>query len=220
MAKSKLTFEQRHTFTVKNPVISWSMYSTFISPYGDGKDRWYQTYVKGMKQHSAELTFGKAVADSMETANPMVSFTRYGVKKDGTMEEHEFDTKLGKIPLVGSMDTYEPPNKRYTFALCGEFKTGVAPWDQKRVDDHGQLTFYTLCLLLQDDIKPDKVHWFLEWARTIKTESGDFNHKIELAQPIEIKHFTTHRTIAQVLELAAQIKKVHAEMLDYVKNHD
>ncbi len=211
--KSPLTFEERHAFSFKNPVISWSSYSGFLYD----KEQWYQTYVKGKKQQSAELTFGKAVADSMETDKPLAPFTRMSIV------EYEFDTKLGKIPIVGSMDTFEPPKDFFNLresSECtgGEFKTGVKPWDQKRVDEHGQLTFYTLCLWLQNKIPPHHVNWFLEWAPTVKTESGDFHHKIEFAN-VPIKRFTTRRTMTQVLELAANITKVHKEMFEYVKNH-
>lgn len=215
--KSNLTFKQRHTFTIENPVMSWSMYSS----WNYDKEQWYNTYVLGKNQDSAELRFGKANADSMETAQPLAPFTRLNVKKDGTMDEQEFDTWLGKLHLIGSADTCTAIKKYLPESPfpAGEFKTGVKPWDQKRVDEHGQLTFYSLCFWLQFGIAPIDVHWFFEWARTIKKESGDFHHVISFPDPIEIKHFKTKRTMTQVLRLAADIKKVHKEMILYVKNH-
>lgn len=206
--KSSLTFAQRHAFSIKNPVISWSSYSGFLWD----KEQWYQTFVMGIKQHSPELTFGSKVADSMETDKPLCKFTRLGVV------EYEFDTKLGKIPVVGSMDTFQPPIHGGT-CLAGEFKTGVKPWTQKRVEDHGQLTFYTMCLWLQDKVHPDSIFWFLEWAPTVKTERGDFKVKIEFQKPLKIQHFKTKRTMVQVLKMQTDIKKVHKEMIEYVKNH-
>lgn len=213
--KSSLTFQQRHTFSIENPVISWSSYSGFLYD----KERWYQTYVMGKKQTSPELTFGKAVADSMETDKPLVAFTRL------TIVEYEFETSLGPIPLVGSMDTFEPPTRHATSSLqsnaCigGEFKTGVKPWDKKRVDEHGQLTFYSLLLWLQDKIHPSNIEWFLEWAPTKRTEHGDFRVEIQFDKTKKIQLFKTHRTMTQVLQLASDIKKVHKEMIEYVKNH-
>lgn len=212
--KSTLTFAERHAFSPDHPVISWSSYSCFKYD----KEQWYRVYCCGHKSSSAELTFGKAVADSMETDKPLAPFTRLSIV------EFEFDTKLGKIPIVGSMDTFEPPKDFFKLresGLCigGEFKTGVKPWTQKRVDEHGQLTWYSLCLWLQEKIHPATIHWFLEWAPTKKTENGDFYHTIEFTTtPATIISFRTKRTMMQVLELAADIKKTHKEMLAYVKN--
>lgn len=212
MGKIKKTFEQRHTFTPDNMVMSWSMYSTFIdTTYGDGKKKWYDTFVLGKKQSSPELTFGKAVADSMDTATPLIPFTRLNVKKNGTHKEYEFDTMLEHIPLVGSVDSSSKDKLTHH-----EFKTGVKPWDNKRVEQHGQLLFYSLCLYLQDKIKPEKLTWFLEWCPTVKTESSTFEVKIEPKQPVQIHRFKRSQvTMKDILKLAVDIKRVHKEMVEY-----
>ena len=212
----KLTYEERHHFDLEHSPISWSSYSSFKYD----KERWYKVYHKGEKQHSAELTFGSKVADSMLTVKPLAPFTRLNVKKDGTMDEQEFDTWFGKIHLIGSCDTCTAI-KKYRLGKpfpAGEYKTGVKPWDQNRVDDHGQLTFYTALLWLQFGIRPEDIEWFLEWAPTHKRESGDFKHVITFAGK-KIEHFDTKRTMTQVMDLLVDIKKTHREMLEYVKNH-
>lgn len=215
--KSTLTYEERHHFTLEHSPISWSSYSSFKYD----KERWYRTYHKGEKQRSAELTFGSLVADSMQTSAPLCAFNRLDVNKDGTHDELEFDVWFGKIHLIGSADTCTAVKKyrRGKPFPAGEFKTGVKPWDQARVDEHGQLTFYSALLWLQEKILPDDIDWFLDWCPTQKEESGDFNHKITFVDPNDIRHFKTKRTMTQVMDLLVDIKKTHAEMLEYVKNH-
>lgn len=217
--KPKLTYEERHHFDLDHSPISWSSYSSWkYDP-----EQWYQTYHKGRKQSSPELAFGSKVADSMQTANPLVPFTRLNVKRNGTMDEQEFDVWFEGIHLIGSADTCTAlwrykAGRRFP---AGEFKTGVKPWVQIRVDGHGQLTFYTALLWLEDGIHPDDLDWFLEWAPTRKEESGDFRHVISfMTNPPIVHHFETKRTMTQVMDLLVDIKKTHREMLEYIRNHE
>lgn len=206
-------FRIRHTF----PVISWSSYSSFISPYPNAKENWYQTYVKGKKNHSRELTFGKAVADSMLTPKPLAPFTRLGVKPDGTMDEHEFDEMFGKIRIVGSQDTFgRSTNIKVRKHECGEYKTGRLVWTQKRANEHGQLKMYALLHWLKNKIKPEDCIWWLEWCPTYET--GDF--KIDFVRPIKIHRFYVKITMLDILKFGSEVKKVHKEMTEYVKNHE
>lgn len=205
--RSQLTYAERHAFTPENPVVSWSSYSCFKRD----PEEWYDVYVLGYSRTSPELEFGKRVADSMETDKPMAPFTRLAIV------EYEFDTKLGTIPLIGSADTFAPPARTKKRCKGGEFKTGRLAWDQKRVDEHGQLTFYSLLLWLQDLIMPEDIEWFLEWAPTQKEENGDFRHVITFVPGVPIKKFYTVRTMKQCLKLASDIKQTHWEMMQYYK---
>lgn len=215
------SFDERHKFSIDRMVISWSMYSSWkYDP-----EKWYRTYCLGIKSSSAELTFGSAVADSMNTANPLCAFERLNVKKDGTHDEHEFDTYLGdgkkKIHLIGSVDSSESVKKykKGKKFKARELKTGVRPWDQERADNHGQLKFYSLCFYLQDKINPEDIEWELSWFPTKKQESGDFNHIITFIDSTKPVKFKVKVTMTQILELAADIKKTMEEMVQYVNNH-
>lgn len=197
-------FRIRHTF----PAISWSSYNGFTSPYPNAKEKWYDSYVLGKKTTSRELEFGKRVADSMATSKPLAPFTR--MKEI----EHEFDVLFEGIRIVGSMDTFEPPigmGKRKV--VCGEFKTGRVAWDQDRADAHGQLKMYALLLWLSQKIRPEDQRWFLEWCPTCET--GDF--KIDFVRPIRIYRFEVKITMVDILRFASEVKKVHKEMLSYVR---
>lgn len=196
-------FKKRHTFTLENPVISWSSYSSFLY----NREQWYEVYVKGKKITSKELEFGKKVAHSMGTKHPLAPFTRL------SEIEHEFDTKFGNIRIVGSMDTFDAPRVKRGKCLAGEFKTGKQPWTQKRVEDHGQLKMYTLLLWQQHKIYPEDVQWFLEWAETYET--GDY--KIEFVKPFNIQKFYITFTTVEIMRFASEVKLVHAQMIGYVK---
>lgn len=195
-------FRIRHTF----PVVSWSSINGFLY----NPEQWYQTYVMGKKSTSRELTFGKAVADSMATDKPLAPFTRL------SEIEHEFDVMFGKIRIVGSMDTLgKSANLKNKKHGCGEFKTGKVAWTQERADAHGQLKCYAFLLWLQDKIRPEDCEWWLEWAPTYET--GDF--KIDFVHPIRIHRFYVKITMREILQFGSMIKKVHKEMTEYVKNH-
>ena len=114
------------------------------------------------------------------------------------------------------MDTHQPRIRRDQRVRNGEFKTGVKPWTQKRVDEHKQLDCYSFLLWLQDGIKPEDTDWFLEWAPTTRIETGDFKVIIDFKRPLEIKHFKTKRTMVDVLKFGSFVKSTHREMLAYV----
>lgn len=194
-------FRIRHTF----PVVSWSSLSAFWYD----KEQWYQVYYKGKKTKSPALTFGKKVADSMGTEKPLAPFTRLAEI------EHEFDVMFGKIRVVGSMDSFEPPVKVGARCKAKEYKTGKVPWTQKRANEHGQLVCYALLLWLQMKIRPEDTEWSLEWCPT--RETGDF--KIDFVHPIRIHTFKVKITMADILRFGSKIKSTHAEMTSYVANH-
>lgn len=191
---------------------SWSAKSSFDWD----KEQWYQKYILGIKQpDSPELLFGKKFADSCEIRKPLAPVTLLSVV------EHEFRFRLGDIPIIGYADTFEKKTKDHT----GEFKTGVKIWDQKRVDNHGQISLYALGNYLLEKIKPEKCRFFLEWIPTRKVprknnDYSGFDYDIDFRdiEPMVI-HFETKRTTRQVLEFGVEIKNTLREMEQYVRNH-
>lgn len=190
--------------------LSWSALSSFeYNP-----EQWYQNYVVGAKgEPNEEMKFGSKVGKRLETDPTYLPM----IVRHSKME-HEFRVKYGKIHLVGYADTF----CQITWKKLGEYKTGVKPWDKKRVDSHGQLTFYCFMNYIDKKIRPEDVEIDLTWMPTRKVTDEDFNYKIAFVEPIEkhIKKFRTKRTMTDVLQFATRLKKVVVEMEEYANNHD
>ncbi len=196
----------------KDRPLSWSA----ISSFEYDKEQWYRRYVLGEQDKpSPELIFGKAFADSVEAGKPLAPVTQH------SKVEQQFTVMFGPIPLVGYADTFDDAY----FRAIGEYKTGVKKWDQKRVDEHGQITMYCLMNFITNRIKPDEVDLFLEWIPTMKIpkengDFGDFDYEIAFASnPPEVIKFKTRRTMADILEFGARIVRVYNEMEQYALQH-
>ena len=193
----------------KTRPLSWSA----ISSFEYDKEQWYKKYVLGEPQHeTAELKFGKEFATSIEdgTCQYMHLF------KVQSKVEKEFKCMFGKIPLIGFADSF----CEITDRKLEEYKTGVKPWDQKRVDQHGQLTMYLLMHWIINKVRPEDVEVALTWFPTKRTEDGNFEVKIEFIEPVEPKRFITKRTMKEVLAFGMKINKIWREMQEYAENHE
>jgi hypothetical protein len=178
---------------------SWSQHSSWQYD----KHAWYDRYILGNSTPSTPaLEFGKKFADSIEWGTPMAPVTTLPIV------EHPMTAQLDSLELVGYLDTWHQEE-----LILGEFKTGVKKWDQKRVDAHGQLTYYALMHYLRDKVKPEDITMFLEWVPTCVRP--DFTYGF--TTPAVIHHFNTRRTLRQVLELAVEIKTTRIEMEAYIK---
>lgn len=189
--------------------LSWSAISSFEwSP-----EQWYQTYFKGIRQSSPEMTFGSKV-DSRIQKDPkfLPSLRRYKYM------QHKMKVSYAGIPLVGIPDGLE---MEITKELA-DYKTGVKPWDQARADETGQLTFYLFLLYISYRHKPEDYRCRIHWLPTVKTENGNFDVVIEFVPDIDsnIKTFETKRTMVDLLAFGERIKKTVAAMQEYVRNHD
>jgi len=196
----------------KTRPLSWSA----ISSFEYDKEQWYQNYIAGIKQPaSPEMIFGKKFADSCEALKPLAPVTLL------SKMEQPFNFVFNGIAMVGYADTFDDINKNHT----GEYKTGVKPWDQKRVDAHGQITMYAMGNLITNKMQPEKCRFFLEWIPTKKVprENGDysgFDYDIEFAdKPPKVINFTTVRTMKDIVEFGVRINKTVAEMQKYVDKH-
>lgn len=212
---------------LKRP-ISWSAMSSFeYSP-----EQWYQKYVIHGKcrrateteaaicyifeqvfasrcpqvETSPEMEFGKLVGDRLASDPlylphvPRLSHFEYELRK----------VKFGKIELIGFIDSYEP------HTALEEYKTGKKAWDQKRADEHGQISFYLLCLNLLHRVRPEDVSCTIRWMPT--RDNGDFS--ISFINEKDVKSFPTKRTTRQVLEFGQRINQTYAAMQAYAKNHE
>lgn len=185
----------------KNRPLSWSA----ISSFEYDKEEWYRKYVLGVQQRATPaMTFGKKVAEAIEAGKPPARLTIL------SQCEHELHCIFEGISLIGFIDTYEPGKS------VGEFKTGKRAWTQKRVDEHGQLDMYLLCLFVRDKVHPETLEVFLEWMPT--QEHGDFS--VSIIDPDKVHHFKTKRTMTDILRFGARIKRTYREMEEYCQNHD
>lgn len=178
---------------------SWSQHSSFDYD----KDQWFNSYILGSRgEASPAMEFGKLVGESFGTDTPMASVTRY------SHMEYAIKTRLGNIPLIGFLDSYDPINKRLR-----EYKTSsnASRWTQDTVDDHGQLTFYCLLLYLAEKVRPEDVTIHLEYIPV--RETMDFS--MEVSRDTVPSVFETKRTTRDVLQFAVEIKKRRNAMEEY-----
>ncbi len=190
-----MTPEQKQAWSLR--AYSWSQHSCWQY----SKDDWYNRYILGNSTPSnPALDFGKKFADSVEWGTPMAPVLIYPKVEFG------IKTKIDTLELVGYLDSWHPEELK-----LAEYKTGVKKWTQKRVDEHGQLTFYALLHYLSDKIKPEDIHMTLQWLPT-KT-FPDFTFGLTG----EIHTFETARTMRDVLMLATEIKATRKEMEEYLK---
>ena len=190
--------------------VSWSQVSSFeYSP-----EQWFKKYILDEEQFkSPEMEFGSLVGKKLETDPTFLP----QIERHSKME-HEFKCKFGELKLIGYADSF----CTITSKKLAEYKTGVKPWDKKRVDDHGQLTQYCLMHYLMTKTRPEDLEITLWWMPTKRSETGDFNVKIEFVEPIEqnIKIFKTKRSMKDILNFGVRINKVYAQMREYAENHE
>lgn len=218
------------TFDHKRP-LSWSA----ISSFEWDPEQWYRKYVwhkdchRGsisngkeiisfcaisMKENdhscpaietSIEMTFGKVVGERL-AADPdyLPHVKRYPIF------EHGMECTFSKIPLIGYADGWAP----LVFNL-GEYKTGKKKWDQKRADDHGQITMYCLMLFIIDKIPPESIVSDLHWLPT--QDNNDFS--ISFIDENDVRTFHTRRTMRDILAFGSRIISTYSAMEEYCKSH-
>ncbi|HNO71988.1 MAG TPA: hypothetical protein PKO16_09465 [Bacteroidia bacterium] len=183
---------------------SWSQFSSFRDY---DKEKWYQNYVLGFKEPpNAKMMFGSKVGKCIET-DPS-----YIPQLPRATMEYELKATMKDIELIGFADSYDPKKKE-----LDEFKTGtVSIWNQKKVDNHDQLTFYALLLYLRNEAKPEDIT--IRLHHMVTEEKGDFS--IGFAKPFTLTTYATKRTTKQVLMFASEIIRLRKEMEEYILTHE
>lgn len=123
--------------------------------------------------------------------------------------EKKFIGKIGDIELIGFLDSFCPN----TLSIL-EFKTSSNKnrWNQKKAEEHGQLSFYCLLVWLNHGKLPEKCHLCYLPCR----ETGSFD--IELTgEPVQI--FEVKKTAVDVLKFGNYIKDVRKKMIKYAEEH-
>lgn len=179
--------------------LSWSS----ISSFEWDKEQWYQSYIKGIRQESRELTFGSFVDKKLQDDPTFLpSVERYLIM------QYEMRIMFDGIPLVGYADGYDPGK------TLADYKTGKKAWTQKRADETGQLTMYAFMLYLIDKVRPGDMTFRIVWLPTV--ESGDFSIQFK-DDPVKPKVFNTTRSMLDILQFGQKIKRMLEEMQEYVE---
>ena len=184
---------------------SWSQISSFeYSP-----EQWFLRYFMGEQgDETEEMRFGKMIGERLASDPKFLP----QVPRLSKFEQ-PFNIVFKDIPLVGYADSFCDK----TYKILYEYKTGVKKWDQKRVDEHGQIDLYLLMNFVTNKIRPEEMQVKLVWLPTERKESGDFKVHIKLVEPIVPQIFNTKRTMADILKIGAKVIKVRKEMEKYAK---
>lgn len=184
-----------------NRALSWSA----ISSFEYDPEQWYKSYVLGIRTTSKEMEYGSLIDRKIQDDPTFLpNVPRYPAM------QYAMKTTFSGIKLVGIADGYDPVKKQ-----LADFKTGKKKWDQARANETGQLSMYCLLLYLIDKIKPEDMELFIHWIPT--KEVGDFS--IDMVDPNTIYTFKTKRTMKDILDFGARIKRVRNEMIAYAQSH-
>lgn len=193
--------------------LSWSAINLFSDPEWGSPEKWYQSYVLGIRQSSPELIFGSMVDKKIQNDSSFIpSLPRY------PLMQHKMNVMFGDIPLVGL-----PDGLCLDDFLLADYKTGndKYPWTKKKADETGQLTMYLFLIYIAHKLSPEKFKLFIHWLPTKKEETGDFKTLISFRDdPVVPITFQTKRTMADILKFGGRIQKVWKEMQEYAANHE
>lgn len=191
--------------------LSWSA----ISSFDYDQDQWFSTYMRNQRQSSPQLTFGSMI-DKKYQEDPtfLPHVIRYPIL------QHKMEAKLGKVPLLGIADTFDP-----SIPALRDLKTGKEPgWTQAKLDNPGtkgplygsggQWTFYTLLLYLTKKIKPQDLKLYVDW---LPTQIND-DTSISLINDKDVRTFETKRTMRDILEFGVRIQDTVKSMQMYVNS--
>lgn len=190
-----------------NRPMSWSQVSSWeYNPRG-----WFNKYISGIKEPSnPAMEFGNLVGDTLGLPTSMVPLLNphlVGIK------EYELSPSLGKIKLTGFCDHYCPK-----VLTLNENKTSqnTKKWNQKSVNEHGQLTLYSLMIYLQNGTKPEDLTIKLNYIPV--AQGQDFH--IYLPDPDTFHIYPTKRTTQEALQFGADLIKLRKTMEDYALIQD
>jgi hypothetical protein len=188
---------QKSQAKIKTPreYISWSQLQLFEkSPFEYAK-----VYIYNEKVTNPFIELGKELAEALERddwkkeESPDIELARI-LLPSYPEREAELKGEVGGVKILGKLDGFDRKLLR-----LGEFKTGRAEWTQKRVDEFGQLTFYSLLIYKNFGKIPNEIK--LHWVPSEYDENG----KLKLAG--EVRTFETHRTMKDLLDMSVRIKK-------------
>lgn len=184
---------------IKTPefYISWSQ----LSMFEERPEEFRRSYIEGQDIGSTiYMDFGSRVARDFEigiSSDPGISHAMIFLP-EFVKHEHEIVVPCEGIRLKAKLDGFDPKSKR-----IDELKTATKPWSQKRVDEHGQLTFYAYCVFLKHKKIPADI--WLHWLETIR-----FGEEREMKVTGRVQSFQTKRIMADLIKMHARIMDAYA----------
>lgn len=158
-----------------------------------------------MQYTNSGQEYGKLVADALErgeetgdvlTDAAMLLLPKYDIADQEIFGE--LKTKYGWLKLIGKPDSMSSETKEFL-----EFKTGRVAWTPTKAQNHPQMIFYAIVILLAFGIQNEKAH--LAW---IETEEVD-----GVVRPTgHLETFPVTFTKSQYLEFQADMVRVALEI--------
>lgn len=154
--------------------LSWSL----IDAFENRRSTYERKYLFGIPVYATKfISLGRWFADMMETEHRWLLDDRLfsiasRLKRYPDGEEF-INSEVRGIPVVIKMDSNEPDLSAFR-----EYKTGKEPWDQDRVNGHGQLLMYASAIRALTGKVPT---CGLDWVETELLESGElvFTGRVE-----------------------------------------
>lgn len=187
------------------PYLSWTQLTTLET----SEAQYRKAYIQGRKLFENDgIVFGKQVADALEagaaTGDAMMDAVIAQIPKFELMD-HAFETSVvvgsETIPLLSKIDTARPDLSAFK-----EYKTGTTAWDQRKVDECGQITFYSTVIYQLTGRLPNDIE--LVWLPTERVEyQGDFgSDRRTQFKAGEMRVFKTRRTLADIIKMKIRMR--------------
>ena len=170
------------------------------------EEKWIEQYIYGKRNRiNRGMAFGKVMADSLEndeaSGNILLDLVIERIPK----------FEIRDVPFTAELKTGKkiinihcrPDSMKKDMSAFKEYKTGQAGWTQKKVDEHGQITFYATGMYLKTGKIPHDIE--LVHIVTEKEDEGVPNSKLRATG--EIKRYKTVRTMSQVLNMIIRMKR-------------
>jgi hypothetical protein len=175
-----------------------------------------EKYLRDKQQFvTKEMRFGTKMADALQddelTGDPILDMVMEGIPKFELRDiEMRGTLKIGKeeIIILVKMDTSKEDLSAFKEYKTG--KDGKGGWTQAKVDEDSQITFYaTYCYIMTKKIPQDIS---LEWVITKDEIGPDGKPTGKIVPTGEIRSFPTHRTMGQIINEMADMRKVWKEI--------
>jgi len=143
------------------------------------------------------MGLGKVVGENLATDPTFLpEVPRYPVF------EQKLEGKLGRIPLIGYLDSFDPDTKNFY-----EYKTSANPkrWTHKTANQHGQLLFYSYLIWYNYKMTPQS---HLTYIPVVDLQVA--------GTPIT---YPVRHSFTEVLVFMKGVKSQYAEMIKYAQNH-
>ena len=191
--------------------LSYSAWETWRKSKQQFRDRYY---IGVESFQTRETIFGKKIAKLLEDneKHPILSKVPRGEKA-----EFRIETEINGIPILAVLDSFTPD----TYSLF-EYKTGRVIWDQQRVNQHMQLSFYAACIKAKYGFfDPHVLLIWLETELVGRNEiingidfSNDDDRDKEVKMTGKIEVFTRKITDEEIRIISESIRKSAEEISD------